>query len=120
MLLIKIECILGYQPQTFICRRSLNSYTSEFMLMLHKQKCGDDNKTTIKTSNELHLHWKKHFHKNSLYLGIYADFEAVNEKDISSRGKKTTNTYKQNPVLNGYHILSDLEDDLKNGYYKSP
>ena len=47
------------------------------MLMLHKQKCGDDNKTTIKISNELHPHWKKHFHKNSLYLGIYADFEAV-------------------------------------------
>ena len=34
------------------------------MLMQHKQKCGDDNITTVKTSNESHLHWKKHFHKN--------------------------------------------------------
>ena len=90
------------------------------MLMLQEQKCGDDNKTTIKTSNELHLDWKKHFHRNSINLVIYADFEAVNEKGISSIGKKTTNTYKQNPVINGYHILSDLEVDLKNGYYKSP
>ena len=52
--------------------------------MKHKQKCGEDNTTTIKTSNELHLHWKKHFHRNPLYFRIYADFEADNEKDISS------------------------------------
>ena len=61
------------------------------MLMLHKQKCGDDNITTIKTSIESHLHWKKQFHKNPLYLRIYADFEADNEKDNSSTGKKTNN-----------------------------
>ena len=90
------------------------------MLMKHKEKCGDDNITVIKTSNELHLHWKKHFHKNPLYFRIYADFEADNEKDNSIIGNKTTNIYKQNPVLNGYHIVSELGDVLKNGYYKSP
>ena len=31
------------------------------MLMKYKQKCGEDNITTIKTSNESHLHWKKTF-----------------------------------------------------------
>ena len=30
--------------------------------MKPKEKCGDDNITTIRTSNESHLHWKKHFH----------------------------------------------------------
>ena len=35
-------------------------------------------------------------------------------------GKKTTNFYKQNPVLNGYHIESQLEDGLQNSYYKFP
>ena len=90
------------------------------MLMKHKQKCGEDNITTIKTSNESHLHWKKHFHKNPLNLRIYADFEADNEKDNSNIGNKTTNTYEQNPVLNGYHIISELEDVLKSDYYKSP
>ena len=90
------------------------------MLMKHKQKCGDDNITTIRTSNESHLHWKKHFHKNPLYFRIYADFEADNEKDDSIIGNKTTNIYKQNPVLNGYHIVSELEDVLKSDYYKSP
>ena len=90
------------------------------MLMKHKEKCGEDNITTIKTSNESHIYWKKHFHKNPLYFRIYADFEADNEKDSSTIGNKTTNIYKQNPVLNGYKIVSKLEDVLKSGCYKSP
>ena len=63
---------------------------------------------------------KKHFHKNPSYFGIYADFEAHNEKDNSSVGNKTTNIYKQNPVLNGYEIISELEDVLKSEHHKSP
>ena len=59
--------------------------------------------------------WKKHFHKNPLYFRIYADFGADNEKDNSKIGNKTTNIYKQNPVLNGYHIISELEDVLESG-----
>ena len=90
------------------------------MLIKHKRKCGDDIITTIKTSNESQLHWKNHFHKNPLYFRIYADFEADNEKDNSSIGNKTTNIYKQKPILNGYHIISELEDVVKSGYYKSP
>ena len=35
-------------------------------------------------------------------------------------GNKTTNIYKQNPVLNGYHIISELEDVLKSDFFKSP
>ena len=63
---------------------------------------------------------KNHFHKNPLYFRIIADFEADNEIDGSDIGKKTTNIYKQNPVLNGYYVFSDLEDILKSGYYESP
>ena len=62
---------------------------------------------------------KKHFHKNHLYYTIYADFGVENEKDNSSIGNKTTNIYKQNPILEGYHIESELEDVLKSGYHKS-
>ena len=51
---------------------------------------------------------------------IYAYFGADNEKDNSSIGNKTCKIYKQNPVLNGYHIESELEDVLKSGYHKSP
>ena len=90
------------------------------MLIKHQQKCGDDIITTIKTSNESHIYWKKHFHKNPLYFRIYADFEADNETDNSSIGNKTTNIYKQKPILNGNNIVSELEDVLKNEYYKSP
>ena len=98
-----------------MCRQCLSSYTSENMLLIHKQKCGENDITTIKTSNESHLHWKKHFHKNPFYFRIYAYFEANNEKDNSIIGNKTTFIYKQNPVLNGYHIESDLEGILKSG-----
>ena len=98
----------------------MSSYTIENMLMKQKEKCGDDNITVIKTSNESHLNWKKHFHKNLLYFRIYADFEADNEKDNSIVVNKTTNIYKQNPVLNGYHIVSEFDDVLESDYYKSP
>ena len=90
------------------------------MLMKHKQKCGDDNITSIKTSNESHLHWKKYFHKNPFYFRVYADFEADNEKHNSTIGSRGTNVYKQNPVLNGYHIESELEDVLQSECHKSP
>ena len=62
----------------------------------------------------------KHFHKNPLYFGIFADFEADIEKDNYSIGNKTTKIYKQRPILNGYRIVSELEDVLKSGYDKSP
>ena len=91
----------------------MNSYTCENALINHKEKCGDDNICTIRTSNESHLYWKKHFHKNPLYFRIIADFEADNEKDNTKIGNKTTNIYKQNPVLKGYYIISELEDVLK-------
>ena len=120
VLIKKLDVFLGDHNKKFICRRCLSSYTSENMLIKHKLKCENNEITTIKTSNESHLYWKKHFHKNPLYFRIYADFEADNEKDDSVVGNKTTNIYKQNPVLNGYHIVSELEDVLKSEYYKSP
>ena len=60
------------------------------MLMIHKPNCENNDITTIRTSSESHLHWKEHFHKNQLYLRIYADFEADNGKDNSSISNKTT------------------------------
>ena len=120
VLIKKIDVFLGCHNKKYICRQCLSSYTSENMLIKQKQKCGEDNNTTIKTSNESNLHWKKHFHKNPLYFRIYADFEADNEKDTTIIGNKTTNVYKQSPVLNGHRIVSELEDVLKSGYHKSP
>ena len=51
---------------------------------------------------------------------IYADFEAENEIDNTHIGNKTTNIHKQNPVFNGYHMESALEDVLQSGIYVSP
>ena len=116
----KLHVFLRDHNKSFVCRRCLNSYTCENALINHKEKCGYDNICTIRTSNESHLYWKKHFHRNPLYFRIIADFEADNEIDGSNIGSKTTNIYKQNPVLNGYYIISELEDVLESGYYESP
>ena len=62
---------------------------------------------------------KKNFHKNPLYFWIITEFEADNEIDKSSVGKKTTKNYRQNPVCNGFYIVSALNDVLKSGYYSS-
>ena len=119
VLIKKLDVFLGDHNKKFICRRCLSSYTNENMLIKHKPKCENNDITSIKTSNESHLHWEKYFHKNPLYIRIYADFEADNENDDSIVGNKTIKIYKQNPVLNGYHIVSELEDVLKSDYYKS-
>ena len=55
-----------------------------------------------------------------MYFRIIAEFEADNEIDGSNVGIKTINFYKQNPVLNGYYIISELEVVLESGYYESP
>ena len=120
VLIKKLDVFLGDHNKKFICRRCLSSYTSENMLIKQKPKCENNDITSIKTSSKSHIHWKKYFYKNPLYFRIYADFEADNEKDDSVVGNKTTNIYKRNPVLNGYHIVSELEDVLKSDYYKSP
>ena len=90
------------------------------MLMIQEPKCENYDLTTIRTSSESHLHWKDHLHKNSLYFRINGDYEADNEIDNSTIGKKTTNIYKQIPVLNGYHIISELDNNLKSRYYEFP
>ena len=119
-LIKKLHVFLGDHHKNFICRRCLNSYTCENALINHKEKCGDDTICTIRTSNESHLFWKKQFHKNPLYFRIIADFEADNEIDGSNVGDKTINIYKQKPVLNGYYIISELNDVLESGHYESP
>ena len=90
------------------------------MLMLHKPKYENNNITTIRTSPESRLLWKNHFHKNPLNVRIYADFEADHAVDNSSIGIETNNNYKQNPILNGYYIKSEMEVVLESEYYKSP
>ena len=98
----------------------MNSYTNEITLINHKEKCGEDNKCATKTSSESHLYWKEHLDENTFYFRIIADFEADNEIDGCSSGYKTTTVYKQNLVLNGSYIISELEDVLKSGFDESP
>ena len=79
------------------------------MIIRHKPKCGIYDITTIRTSSESHKYWKKLFHKNPFYFRICANFEADSEIDNSSIGIQTSNIYKQNTVLNGYRVDSELD-----------
>ena len=65
-LINKLNVFLGDHHKNFMCRRCLNSYTSENMSRLHKPKCEKNDITTIRTSVEYHFYWKKHFHMNPL------------------------------------------------------
>ena len=91
------------------------------MLMIHKPKCENYDVCTSRTSSESHLHWKDLFDKIPSYFRIFADFEAGREiEDSKSVCNKTINICKQKPILKGYIIVSQLEDVLKGGLYKSP
>ena len=37
----------------------------------------------------------------------------------NSIGNKTTNIYKQNLILNGYYVVSELDNGLQSGYHES-
>ena len=51
-LIKNLDVCLADHNKNFICRQYLSSYTSENMLNKHKEKCGDDNITTLRTSAE--------------------------------------------------------------------
>ena len=61
-LIKKLHVFLGDRNKNFVCRLCLNSYTNENALINHKEKFGEGNICTIRTSNESHLYWKKLFH----------------------------------------------------------
>ena len=111
VLIKKLNVFIGKHDCKYICRKCLNSYTTNSMLIKHKNLCGQNQ--ILKTSPNSHIYWKKYFQKIKLYFRIYADFEADNKKENTDIGDKTTNIYKQEPVCNGYQIVSDLEDVLE-------
>ena len=48
----------------FVFRRCFSSFPNKTVLIKHKESCKQQ-EISNKTSNESHLFWKKHFHKNS-------------------------------------------------------
>ena len=63
--------------------------------MSNKKKLVSENQmnlTYIRENNSIRIHY---------IFWIYAEFEADNEIDTSSLGKKTTSIDKQKPVYNG-------------------
>ena len=90
----KLHIFLGNHNCNYVCRRSLNSYSSQNVLKKHKQQVGEHYTASLRLSNESHLYWKKnHIHKNPLYIRMYANFENDNEFDNPDIDEKTTHIY---------------------------
>ena len=71
----------------------MNSDTSENMFLIRKPKGENNDKITIRTSDEPHIYWKKHFYDNPLFLSVHQDFETDKENDNSSIRNKTTRLF---------------------------
>ena len=108
VLIKKLHTFIGNSKCKFICRSCLSCFEHEHVLMKHKDRCEQQDFTAIKLPLDKQLNWKKHYQKIPLYFRIYADFECNNSPVESNVGLHTTNIYKQNPVCNGYYIVSDL------------
>ena len=58
-----LHIFLGNHGCNYVCRRCLNSYTSQNVLIEHKGESGEHEITLLRLSNETHLYWKKkHFY----------------------------------------------------------
>ena len=85
-LIKKLNVFIGKENCKYVCRKCLNSYTTNSMLIKHKNLCGQNQ--ILKTSPNSHIYWKKYYQKNILYFRIYADFEADNKKENTSIGDR--------------------------------
>ena len=118
-LIRKLHVCLGSKKAKFVCRRCLSCFKNENVLEKHTERCRQQDITAIRVSKESHLMWKKNFHKIPQYFRIYGDFECNNKNEHSQIGNKTTNIFKQNPMCNGFYIVSELENVLQSGYHST-
>ena len=55
-LIKKLKVFLDKQDCRYFCKRCLNSYTSENVIINHKQQCTQKEITSIRTSPESHIY----------------------------------------------------------------
>ena len=72
----KLQIVFGNRNFIYVCRRCLNSYTSQNVLIKHKQHCSEQDKTSLRLSNESQLNWKKSFSKKSIIFPIICRFSS--------------------------------------------
>ena len=56
-LIKKLHVFLGKSDSKNICRRRFSSYSRENVLIKHKNKCSQQEITSVKTSSESHIYW---------------------------------------------------------------
>ena len=61
VLIKNLHEFLGNHSCNYVCRRCLNSHTSQSVLIKQKQQCGEQDITSLILNNEPQLYWKKTF-----------------------------------------------------------
>ena len=64
----KLNVFLGKQVCRYFCKRCLNSYTNQDVLIFQTQKCDQQKITSIKLTNEPHMYWKKTFSYETIII----------------------------------------------------
>ena len=63
VLIKKLHIFLGNHNCNYVSRRCLKYYTSQDVLIKHKQQCGELDISSLRLRNESHLYWKKNIFK---------------------------------------------------------
>ena len=88
VLIKKLQVFLDKPDSKFICRQCLSSYSSQNVLIKHKQDV-NNKKTAIRTNNEPHSYLKKHFDKNLLFFGLAQILRLIMKKIIIKQLKNS-------------------------------
>ena len=59
VLIKKLHIFLGNHNCNYVSRRCLKYYTSQDVLIKHKQQCGELDISSVRLRNDSHLYWKK-------------------------------------------------------------
>ena len=84
-----------------VCRRCLAAFSSEQTLFDHRSRCINQQPTNITFSLKHHLKSEDNFMKTPLPIGVYADFECINQPTNHPKV-----LFKQIPIAVGFYLIS--------------
>ena len=96
-------------------RRCLSSYTNQNELSKHKQRFELQEITSIRTSKESRLYWKKTFRRIYYSLGFTPILKLIMKLISLIMVIKQPKFIKKNPVCNAHYIISEVIDVLQSG-----
>ena len=101
-LITRLHCLINKDSHMkHVCRRCLTAFSSQPVLIDHMERFIKQPPTKISFSYKDHLKFEDHHMKISLPIGVYADFECINQPQ-----KDPKVLFKQIPIAVGYYVIS--------------